>query len=259
MKTQARENHLLAFLALAVMCAALASTGCGVKANTNPGSAPETPHRQLIKAGYDLAAVINAGEKELESVYRSGLIDAGEARSAGMWIERARNTDQTFIARIQSITSADSSSKAQIVAWVKEAEGELRDFSQSGIAVKNQKAKDRLSGVFSGVDLILNTLNSILIAIPDPPAVTPSPSAHASFSQNQYMEVHFGRTGSSTAHQSGSGQLYQHYRTGPAAEAEVRTHGRRAGREGDGDERRYRAETPGVSGVCSGSLRFSWS
>jgi len=247
-----KSNHLLVFLALAVICAALASTGCGIKAKTNPGSAPEASLRQLIKAGYDLAAVINTGEKELESVYQSRLIDADEARSAGMWIERARNTDQRFISRLQSVTSADSSNKAQIVAWVKEAAGELRDFSQSGLAVKNQKAKDRLSVVFSGVDLIMNTVNSIVIAIPDP-----APAAHASFSKghkNQYVEVQFGRTGSSTAHQPGCGQLYRHFRVGSPSEAEVRTDGRTAGGQSHGDERGYRAEAPGVSGDSSGRL-----
>ncbi|HLJ87743.1 MAG TPA: hypothetical protein VKZ53_13035 [Candidatus Angelobacter sp.] len=155
-------------VAVTVLCAVL--MGCAGHSSTQTQvpvtPSQQTPLRQIDSAAFKMAAILDTGEKEIESVYAANLISTDEAIAAGIAANNAISLNQTFIGRIKTLNSIDVSNRQQVVQWVSELSAGLAKLNSQGVlGVKNTQAQKRLGDVFATLPLLLQTINAAVDAV----------------------------------------------------------------------------------------------
>ncbi|HLJ89556.1 MAG TPA: hypothetical protein VKZ53_22290 [Candidatus Angelobacter sp.] len=113
-----------------------------------------------------MAAILDAGEKEIEAVYAANLISVDESIAASVAANNAISLNQTFIDHIKTLNSVDVSNKQQVIAWVGELSAGLARLNAQGVlGVKNPAAQQRLNGAFASVPLLIQTINAAVNAV----------------------------------------------------------------------------------------------
>lgn len=249
------------FLCCALM---LAFSGCAKKpAPPGAPATPQSPLHQVIAASYQISNALDAGEKEFEALYSSGLpgvSDDDYAKTVTGIFLKTIQVNKEYTARLKTLREIDPVNKAQVVAWTNELVGSVTTLLNEGVlGIKNADARAKMQGVLAEVPQALLAISRVLKLVPDLGAQDAVPQLRAA---ENFMEVTIERKDNSGTHQPWAADGRERHRVRAPAESCVR-HERRAIAHGSQpDQRRGCGQNNGFSrqaqrGVIN-PLRHAW-
>jgi hypothetical protein len=163
-------GNILRVMMLFTCVSVLFCAGCGKKPVTQ--STPPAPSAQtttlhmLAESAYQIANVLDSGEKELEALYASGLPDVSDddyAKVAVGIFLKAQQANQEYTARLKSLSQIDPSNKQQVIAWTTEWFGSINRLTGEGVlGIKNADARAKLQTILAPIPGAIKTIAGVL-------------------------------------------------------------------------------------------------
>lgn len=177
------------FLCIALCCALLIGVaGCGAKKPVAPGAPAATTLDKLSSSAYEIANVLDSGEKEFEVLYTSnipGLSDDGYAKTVTQMFLSAQACSGSYIGQLKSLVAVDDSNRAQVAGWSSAFVACVNNLVNNGVVgIKNADARKKvqqlLAPIPAAIKLIVDTMGLPVssLARPCDGACAADPSAY---------------------------------------------------------------------------------